>query len=124
MNDPTVVSLTTLARGAAPELFARELDTILENLLDPNTDPEATRQIILTITFTGNPKREMAAVGVECKAKLAPALPATSAIWLGRRDGRAVGVEHNPQQESLFGDQPAEVDKTTGEILPFHREGR
>ena len=40
------VSLTNLGNGAAVELFDHELQKVLANIDDPNTDPKEKRKII------------------------------------------------------------------------------
>ena len=42
------LSLETIASGTVPEKFQRALEKVLENILDPNTDAKAKRQITVT----------------------------------------------------------------------------
>lgn len=46
-----VISLATLNKGAAIELFEQELKRVIENIADPNVEPTAKRKITLTVVF-------------------------------------------------------------------------
>lgn len=47
MSEREIVSLENIGRGAALERFDVELQKVLENVLDPNTKPTATRKVTL-----------------------------------------------------------------------------
>lgn len=49
MSPIRTVSLQQLVDGGLGEDFDRELDRVLANLSDPNTDPKKTRTITITI---------------------------------------------------------------------------
>jgi hypothetical protein len=118
-NQPAIqptMTLANIAGGAAMELFQRELDRVLENILDPNAPAESKRGIVLKVTFTPNPDRTQSGIAVECDARLAPAQGAGGVAFIGRRSGRAVAVPHNPQQYQMVFDKPAGVP-TDGEDM-------
>ena len=117
MTEPYDVGLDTLARGRLPALFEREKARILENILDPNTDATAKRQIVVTITFEPSADRRTLTNTVRAVSKLAPTLPESSTAYIGRRDGQPVAVTFDPGQNDLFRpDVPADV-------LPIERRG-
>lgn len=95
------LSLDTIGGGAAAELFQQELDKVLENVLDPNTDPTAKRTITLKITIVPSESRTQAAVGVEADSRLAPFNGASGVVFVGRRMGRAIAVAHDPKQMQM-----------------------
>lgn len=102
MEQPQVVTLMTLADGAALELFQKALKTVLENIDDPNTDAEAKRAIRLEFNFSPDDERRVGSVEVKCSTKLAGIRGAHTLIYMGRHQGELVAVEHNPKQVELF----------------------
>ena len=50
MGDLKRLDLQTVADGALPELFERELNAVLMNIDDVNTDPKKKRRITIEIT--------------------------------------------------------------------------
>lgn len=60
-------TLSTLAGGAAEELFQQALLAVLENIVDPNMDAKKKRTIEIQFTFLPDGKRGGVAVGVEIK---------------------------------------------------------
>jgi hypothetical protein len=97
MNEP-IVTLGTLAHGAGEELFSEELQKVLKNIADPNTDAKSAREITLKVRFTPNDDRTMGDTIVTCASKLAPFRKVHTVVYLGRRDGAFVAVESNPKQ--------------------------
>lgn len=112
VQSPQVVTLVTIADGAALELFHKALRDVLQNIDDPNTDAEARRSIVLQFNFTTDDERRMAPVEVKCSTKLAGIKGASTMLYVGRHHGELVAVEHNPKQELLF---PA----PGGELVPI-----
>jgi hypothetical protein len=114
MSSPDVVTLATIGDGAAGELFQAELDRILKNIADPNTDPKAKREITLKVTVAPDESREMAAVLIKCTSKLAGLKGHQTAVFFGRSAGQLVAVESNPKQKGLFdegtGIQPVAIN--------------
>ena len=100
-----MLSLSTLGQGAAMELFEQELERVLENILDPNTEAKAKRTITLTVSITPAENRHEAAIGVEAACKLAPFKGASGIIFVGRQRGKAVALAHNPNQLQMAWDE-------------------
>ena len=46
-----MIDLSGLADGAVSERFQLELQRVLENIADPNTDPKKARTLTLTLTL-------------------------------------------------------------------------
>lgn len=104
---PTL-TLLNIGNGAAVELFQQELGKALENILDPNTEPEATRTIMLKVKVTPtSEERNQIAVTVEADSKLAPFRGAGSLAYVGRRRGEIVAVTHDPKQMQMQWDTQA-----------------
>lgn len=104
------LTLDTIAGGAVPELFERELQNVMDNIRDYDTDPEAKRSITIKVTFAPvGDKRSVAGTDVSVTSKLAPPAPVDGMMWLGRRDGALVAVTQNPQQGDMFDEDDADV---------------
>ena len=93
------LSLLNIGGGACEELFGEELDKVVENILDPNMEPTAVREIILKVKFKPEHSRTKSAVTITCVAKLGPARGYTTSIFAGKNgDGNNKIYEHNPDQ--------------------------
>ena len=92
------VSLNDIMGGAAIEAFDHELQRLAENVLDPNTVPTATREIVLKVKIKPTSDRELGAVSLTCTAKLASSKPLDTRLFFAMQKGRAVAIEHDPKQ--------------------------
>jgi hypothetical protein len=91
---PVSIDLTNFADGSVAEKFNQELQKVLENIADPNTDPKKVRKLTLTIKVAGNDKREVLDVLVEAKSALIPAKAIeTKLIMDYDNKGRVTGAE-------------------------------
>ena len=115
------VSLETIGGGAAIEKFDDELQRVADNIIDPNTDPKAVREVTLKIKIKPDAEREWGSVTISATSKLAPMQPYPTQVILGKRGGKGVMVEYNPKQmklsETPVGDNvvPMEKKKEGGE---------
>jgi hypothetical protein len=101
-----VVSLASLAGGAAIERFDDELARVVANVLDPNTDEKATRTITLKVKVKPGRDRDFGAVSFSVGSQLAQARPVETMVFFGVQDGVAIAVENNPKQARLFDERP------------------
>jgi hypothetical protein len=67
MNMEQIVDLNTFADGAVAERFNLELQKVLENFADLNTDPTAKRKINLVVTLSGDDARDVIITHVQAK---------------------------------------------------------
>ncbi|WP_235851595.1 replication terminator protein [Heyndrickxia camelliae] len=70
---PKIIDLNTFADGALSERFNQELQKILENIADPNTDASKKRKLTVTVTLKADEKRDVVLSTVVAKSTLAPA---------------------------------------------------
>jgi hypothetical protein len=115
-EDP--VTLATLANGAAMELFDNEMSKVVENVLDPNTEPDTVREVCLKVKIKPDSSRKNAAVYVQVSSKTGAFKGAGTMFYFGKHQGKYFAVESNPDQGMLF-DKPAtliNINKDTGEI--------
>lgn len=99
------VTLDTIGGGALSELFAAELERVLANIADPNTDAEAKREIAIRVSFKSKKDREVADVDIKCSSKLAGIITVSTQLFMGRQNGKLVAVENDPRQSNLFDNQ-------------------
>ena len=102
MSKESYVSLENLARGAAAELFEKALGRILENVADYNMPAGKTREITLVFAIKPDEDRKRCSVEVGCKTKMPAESGVSTEMYLGKRNGRHVAVEYNPEQMGLF----------------------
>lgn len=100
-DEPVPLTLDNIANGALPELFKQELDRVIANILDPNTDPECKRTIRIDITLEPNAERQAARSFVEVSSKIAPFNGAAGVVFTGRRRGEPIAVVSRMQQTLL-----------------------
>jgi hypothetical protein len=66
-----LVTLSSLAGGAAVERFGFELARVLDNCADINTVAKKARTITLTVAIVPSADRSVAAITIDCTSKLA-----------------------------------------------------
>lgn len=108
------------------ELFHAELERVLENILDPNTRPDKSRKVTLTVTITPSEhSRREGTIEVEAKSSLAPTIGGSATIFVGRRRGKVIASTYDPRQMQMQWDdqdrpraigRDEQVDPNTGEI--------
>jgi hypothetical protein len=113
---PVSIDLTNFADGSVAEKFNQELQKVLENIADPNTDPKKVRKLTLTIKVAGNDKREVLDVLVEAKSALIPAKAIeTKLIMDYDNKGRVTGAElKSGIKGQTFLDQEGDVADDVG----------
>lgn len=109
---PKIIDLNTFADGALAERANVELQKILENIADPNTDATKKRKLTLTITLSADDKRDVVLSTVVAKSVLAPAkqIEAKFIMDMDSR-GKITGAE---LKSGIIGQ--TYIDMETGEI--------
>lgn len=93
MSEQTL-QFNNLAGGAVQERFNEGLQEVLDNVIDPNTDPKKARKITLTVTIKPNEERDMGAIGFDVKTSLVQSKAIVSSIIIDRNNqGQAVAAE-------------------------------
>lgn len=116
MTEVHEITLSTIERGAAEELFQSALRDVMRSLDDPNTDYKAKRRISLSFSFSIDEKREHAIVYIECASKLPGIKGILSPMYLGRHLGELRLIEA-PKQEDMFSTPkggPRAIKETAG----------
>lgn len=103
--DYRTVTLESLGNGAAAELFAIELQKVIENINDFNTKAEAVRSITIKVLIKPNEQRDSAMVGIQVESKLESIKPFGTVFFFGVKDGQMQVVESTATEQALpFGD--------------------
>lgn len=96
------LALESLGNGGAMELFNHELEKVLRNCLDVNTDHKFKRSIFIEMKVQPDEKRETAAIKIEVGTKLASPRGLVNQVFLGMEGDRAVAVTFDPKQGDMF----------------------
>ena len=89
-----IVDLNSFADGAMAERFNQELQKVLDNIVDPNTDPKKVRKVTLTVSISSNDKRELANVSVQAKSTMSPAKNIETQLLMDYdSNGKVTGAE-------------------------------
>lgn len=109
------VDLETLNSGAVIEQFEEEFQRVLDNIADPNTKPDAVREVKVSVKIRPNKERSSATTSVQVTSKLTPANPHDSFVMLDY-DGRKVSAfTADPKQRELDEDINVREFRTEGE---------
>lgn len=124
------VKLNELTGGALQEKFERALETVIENMQDPNTPWKNKRAIMIRLTFEQNEDRDDTTVNISVDTKTAPVKPIATRMAIGTdlQTGKVYAQEYgiqvrgqmsftpNPQIPSELLIDGNTVDTSTGEI--------
>ena len=110
-NAAPILSLYNVCRGAADEIFRREVNLVIDNIVDVNTDSEQKRSVVMEFEFIPMKDRSGAAVSLKVKSKLAGVEPVEGTMFLTRRGDELVAVPYDPRQEELFTMEPQQQEK-------------
>lgn len=84
--------------GALTERFNYEMERVLNNVFDLNTDPKKKRQIQIVIDIAPNERRDAAEFRVDVKSKLAPPIAIAQTVMIYQDDdGNVTATEISNQ---------------------------
>ena len=119
MRDMKELSLSTICDGAAVERFDYELQRVLENILDPNTEAKEPREITLKVKIKPTEDREIFQSTMKVTSKLAGLSPVIGTGIVSKDiNGKAEAHEyaHPKQQELDF--------ENSGKVTPMTKGGQ
>lgn len=123
MEPQEPITLISLAGGAAVERFDIELEKVLKNIADVNTEAKVKREISLKVTFVPDEEREIGVVQVAVTSRLPGLKSVTTRVFFGRMGGKPVAVESNPKQIGLFGPPQSNVVPMGATVQPSAPKG-
>ena len=90
--------LQEVAGGALQEKISRELQKVLNNMMDPNTPWKNKRQITIKMTLEQNEDRDDCKVDIQVETKRAPVKSIETRFSLGRNldNGEVEIAEYGP----------------------------
>ena len=98
MLERPIDSLDRLMDGGVRERFNDALAKVWDNVYDPNTDPGATRQIVMRVKIKPSERRDIAAFNVDIMPKLAPPVSLSQTVMLQLNgDGSVTATERTEQ---------------------------
>ncbi len=103
------VSLATLNGGAVTDLFNAELEKILENIEDENTQPTAVRSVSIKVEIKPDKTRRTGTTRLSVSSKLASVKPQESLLYFDSDAGELAAFEDNPRQEVLAFEEPKKI---------------
>ena len=107
-----IKQLDELMDGALTERFNREMERVLGNVFDPNTNPSAKRQIQIVIDIKPNERRDAAEFKVDVKSKIAPPVAIAQTVFLHMDDaGNVTATE-------ITNEVPGQID-IEGNVSPL-----
>jgi len=108
------LTLSNFGQGAVNEIFDRELQRVLKDIMDPNTEATAQREVNLKIVIKPDEERDLGVVGVKASSKLAGSRNFTSKLAFGHnKAGKVEARECFSGQRSLF-------DKDDKKVVPIN----
>lgn len=75
-------SIMNMARGAFLERVDYEMERVIENIFDVNTEAKAKRKITVTLEVLPNNERKMFTVNVTAKSTLATTAPVSTMLYV------------------------------------------
>lgn len=105
-------NLDELMDGALTERFNYEMDRVLQNVFDPNTNAKQKRQIQIVIDITANERRDAAEFKIDVKSKLAPPVPVSQTVFLAMDD------QGNVTATEITNQVPGQVSMEGETVLP------
>lgn len=113
------INLNSLAGGATAEQINREIERVLENIQDPNTDQTAKRKLTITMTFIPDKNDcDVVDISTVCKAALAPSNGTSTRFVVGKNQKGE--IEANEWGKNAMKEQMTIVVDEDGEILDKH----
>ena len=95
--------------GAIAEITDYEVERVVANIMDPNTNATAKRKITITLTFAPDDYRQQIGMDAQAKTTLAPIQPVRTSLCITKaRDGSLLLAEMTPQvpgQVNMDGDE-------------------
>ena len=105
MDERAKKGILEMCNGAFQERTDYEMNRLIDNIMDPNTDPTAKRKIQITLELKPDADRTNVAVSCSVKSSLAPTYPVTTMLYIAANDTVIEMTPQMPGQLNLDGDE-------------------
>ena len=95
-------SVLEMAMGAIAEITDYEVERVVANIMDPNTNATAKRKITITLTFAPDDYRQQIGMDAQAKTTLAPIQPVRTSLCITKAREMTPQV---PGQVDMDGDE-------------------
>lgn len=102
MDELRKMDITTVAHGAAVELFDHAMSEVLANIMDENRSPTEARKITMTFEVKPNKERNSATVSIQTKTTLSPVVKADALMFFRKERGKPKAYAHNFEEQEMF----------------------
>lgn len=118
-----VINFQEFAGGALAEQLNTELQKVLDNIYDPNTEPKKTRKLTLTLTFKPSENRGVSDVGIVSKSTLAPVKAVKTNIIIDKDldTGKVVAAEIGKQIKGQISIDEVEEDEKESNVVDLKK---
>lgn len=112
------ITLSSIGNGALEEIFQDELQKIMDNIVDPNTKPDAVRELTIKIQLKPDEHRSWGTIDLSAQAKLAPNRKFSTSCIIDHRG--KTGIAREVYQENWINSKKVvdmdKIDMQTGEV--------
>ena len=105
MDERIRKSILEMCNGAFQERTDYEMNRLIENIMDPNTDPVAKRKIQITLELKPDAERTTVAVSCSVKSSLAPTYPVATMLYIAASDTVIEMTPQIPGQINFVGEE-------------------
>lgn len=102
MKQLETLDLNNICEGSLPELFERELQAVLANIADVNTDSRKKRSISIDLTFTPFKDRTGAEVELRVVSKVAGNETVSSNVFIHKTADKTYALPRDARQQEIF----------------------
>ncbi len=88
-----IINLNDFADGALAQKVNRELQRVIENINDPNTNPTKTRTVTIKLQLTADEEREYIDTAIDVSSSVVGHKPAKAKMMMGKQDGKVTARE-------------------------------
>lgn len=115
-------SILEMSRGAILERVNYEMGKVIDNILDPNTKPDAKRKLIITLELQPDADRRQITVRTTAKSALVPTDAMTTSLYITSEPdtGEMIVAEMVPQIPGQFAMDGNEQEQP--KILEFQKQ--
>ena len=96
------VTLETICGGGLPELFQRELNDVMANIADVNTDPKKPRRITITVEVHPGPDRTNCNLELGITSKTVPVVKVMGSLYISKKGEKFEGYSSDIRQQDIF----------------------